>query len=188
MFTDLRNELGLTRSQLSELTGRSQNYILKAESLTFPSPPVALVDFYCNPANLTNLTTANSNFTPQDPEVLKEEYRAAQRAKRERWLADWIPRPLDTKHFSLRRKWLARYELDDEVCPTEYRVSQGLCVPAAAVYRAEKDGFINTAIHTALSDLVDYCLSGRYFATHGIEDGDYSVVEGVLRIQKELSS
>jgi transcriptional regulator with XRE-family HTH domain len=180
MLKELREQYGLSRPQLAELTGRSPNYLLKAESLTFPKAPVALVDFYCRPTN-----QIIPDWEPQDKFILESAYRDAQRTRREEWLDDWIPRPAPTKFFSFRRKWLARYEEEDEICPTEYRVSQGLCIPAAAVYRAEKTGWINDSLRTALSDLSDYVLSGRYTSKHGYQDS-FDVVAGVLRIRDEI--
>jgi len=46
MFRELREGLGLTRSDLAVLTGRGVNYLLKAEQLCFPTPPVCLLEFY----------------------------------------------------------------------------------------------------------------------------------------------
>lgn len=55
--------------------------------------------------------------------------------------------------------------------PTEYAISQGLCIPAAAVYNAEHKGLVSQSIRTALQDLVDYCESGEVLAnTHLTED------------------
>jgi transcriptional regulator with XRE-family HTH domain len=182
MFLDLRNKYGLTRPQLAELTGRSPNYILKAESLTFPTPPVALLSFYCTPNNTI------PNWEVQDPDLLATSYRDAQRVKREQWLSDWLPAPSYTGR-TFRYMWFSRWFPDYPDYPTEYRISQGLCIPAAAVYRAERKKFINTSILTALSDLAEYCLSGRYIADHGHEDEDpYVVIEGVLQIKKELEA
>jgi hypothetical protein len=164
MFQDLRLHYGLTRSDLSALTGRSTNYLLKAESLTFPTPPVALLDLYTQdeePKNWAGLSEVE--WEPMDRDILISQYRDAQRSKREKWLSYYAPSPNPNRTFC--RQWVDRNEYDI-IYPTEYRISQGLCVPAPAVYRAEKFGHISQPIKTALSDLIDYAASGRMLAAH----------------------
>jgi hypothetical protein len=181
MFKDLRIQYGLTRSELSQVTGRSVNYLLKAESLTFPTAPVALLDFYCSPEPKVKLP----DWEQHDRDLLTSAYRDAQRAHREKWLDHWVPRPLSTVGFTFCRKWLSRWE-EDWTTPTEYGVSQGLCIPAAAVYRSERDGTVSSVLRTALSDVADYCVSGRFAAKYGYSQDTNQIVDDVLRIQQEL--
>jgi hypothetical protein len=75
------------------------------------------------------------------------------------------------------------HEDEDFIHPTEYRVSQGLCIPAPAVYRAEKFGHISQPIKTALSDLVEYVASGRFHAV--FPETGQAVTTGVLMIAKK---
>jgi hypothetical protein len=136
--------------------------LLKAEALTFPSPPVALLDLYTS-AEEPKAWAALSEveWEPMDRDILISQYRDSQRAKRETWLSKFSPVPNSAPSFC--RQWVERNEYDI-IYPTEYRVSQGLCVPAPAVYRAEKFGHVSQPIKTALGDLIDYAASGRMLA------------------------
>lgn len=188
MFKELRLNEGLSRSDLSALTGRSVNYLLKAEDLTFPTPPIALVSFWLK----------------RNPELerymLEDAYYAAQKDRRRSWLDYWEPRPADTKHFSFCRKWLRaeglsrpvgyeeEYTEVDRVSPTQYTVSHGLCVPASAVYFAEKYPHkpLASSIIAAVDDLVDYVKSGEYHAKRLYAVGTNEVMANLLRLRSEL--
>lgn len=130
MFQALREAEGLTRPQLAQLTGRSVNYILKAEQATFPTPPTALVDFWAarNSGTLTNNLAVNTrnppslNFGPGNTpkqqgavgltnvsmqrSILKSAYFDYQHLQRKRWLGKFVPRPLDTSQLSFCNKWI----------------------------------------------------------------------------------
>lgn len=174
MLTDLRLQEGLTRQELATKLGRSVNYIVKAEQLTFPTLPPAFIEYY-------------KDQVPKD--VLEDAYREAQRTTREHFLRDWRPIPAAALPVSLRRRWTYRHTPvgeEDLNYPTEYALSKGLCIPAATVYRAEKDGTINAAIKTALSDLVDYALSGRFQAEFGLDDEVYEEITTLVRMKQDL--
>ena len=183
MFADLRKKLGLTQAELAKATNRTPNYIFKAESLTFPNAPPSLLAYF-------------SKRTGLPPSIIKAEYRAAQRTRRQQFLEYYIPVLYPLSGLSFRRIWKIRehspllhggHEHFLPYSPSEYVLSQRLCIPATAVYRAEKDGYINQSILTALSDLVEYCINGNYIADYGYLDRyPYDVVEGVNSIQKEL--
>ena len=176
MFKELRLEAGLTRGDLAEATGRSVNYLLKAEDLTFPSPPVALMEFWLkHDADL-------------DKTILEESYYAAQRSHRLSWLDEWKPRPLNSSGFSFCRKWLSTGTSGVTLCPSQYAVSKGLCVPASAVYFAEKhqDAPLAKTIIAAVDDLVNYVLSGEFHAKRLYAVGTNDVAEDLLRLRSEL--
>lgn len=182
MFRELRESYNLTRSQLAELTGRTTNYLLKAESLTFPTPPVALLDLYTGEEPRKWAALSEVEWEPMDRDILISQYRDSQRVKREKWLDLMEPVP---SHLTFCRQWVYKL-LDDEediVSPTEYRVSQGLCIPAPAVYRAEKYGHVSQPIKTALADLVDYVTSGRYYAK-GYPDSQRTVISMIAVAKK----
>lgn len=186
MFREIREGYGLTRSDLAALTHRSPNYLLKAEQLTFPSAPVALLDLYSNPQEPKDWPSLSEvEWEPLDRYTLESAYRDAQRHKREEWILHYAPMP---SRLSFCKQWVSIESHEDEfdmVYPTEYRVSQGLCVPAPAVYRAEKHGHISAPIKTALSDLVEYCVSGRAVLTLDNNRMDaQQTVRGVLQVAK----
>ena len=174
MLLDLRLSAGLTRAELAQRIGRSINYIVKAEQLTFPTLPPAFAEYY-------------RNEVPKD--VLEDAYRDAQRRTREQFLRDY--RPL-AQRTSFRKRWAYREsgKEDDEgyLHPTEYALSKGLCIPAATVYRSEKDGTINQPIKAALSDLVDYALSGRFQADMGLDDEIYEEITTLVRLKQEMGA
>lgn len=187
MFREIRENYGLTRQDLAALTGRTTNYLLKAEQLTFPSAPVALLDLYSKPEEpKTWPSLSEVEWEPIDRYTLESAYRDAQRHKREEWILHYAPYP--ERHLSFCKQWVSIESSEDEfdmVYPTEYRVSQGLCVPAPAVYRAEKHGHISAPIKTALSDLVEYCVSGRAVLTLDNNRMDaQQTVRGVLQVAK----
>lgn len=196
MFESLRLTLGMTISDVAKATNRSPNYIFKAESLTFPNAPPALLDFY-------------KAKTKIPINLLKSQYRSAQRSQRRAFLEHYIPappappslsgfsNPNGLSQITFRRLWVLRNATLPTFSngvnyfrnPTEYALSQGLCIPASAVYRAEKDGYINQSILNALSDLVEYCQSGEYISDYGYMDNDsdpYDVYRSLCIIQEEL--
>lgn len=185
MFRELREQYGLTRHQLADLTGRTTNYLLKAEQLTFPSAPVALLDLYTKPEEPKGWAGLSEvEWEPLDRYTLESAYRDAQRARREEWILHYAPM---VSRLSFCRQWVSIESSEDEfdvVYPTEYRVSQGLCIPAPAVYRAEKHGHISAPIKTALSDLVEYCVSGRALAVLDPEYAQRTTI-GVLQVAKK---
>lgn len=182
MFKELRIDAGLTRGDLAAETGRSVNYLLKAEDLTFPTPPVALMEFWLKrDADL-------------DRTILEEAYYSAQRVKRLSWLEDWRPRSTDTSALSFCRKWEPAREdwtphpVLGTVYPTQYAVSKGLCVPASAVYFAENNPSAPVAkvILKAVDDLVDYMRSGEFHAKRLYAVGTNEVMMDLLRLRSEL--
>ena len=171
MFRELREDAGLTRADLSQITGRSVNYLLKAEDHTFPTPPVALINYWVQQG--------------LDRHLLTMAYYDNQRRIRQQWLANYVPKPYPTAQVSFCRKWHTPWKGYE---PTQYAVSKGLCVPASAVYHAErKPGKpLATALHRAVGDLITYCETGEFSAT-GISDNPDLVLKGLLRIRSEMS-
>lgn len=178
MLDDIRKSYGLTRSEVAQITGRSVNYLLKAEQATFPSAPIALLDFYARPHydGPYRLTRA---WQPYDIDLLRSDYRAFQRRKRRQWLTTWEPKDY-TAGLPFQLKWSRRPNFDGAglpavgafqfqdrvfVYPSAYAISVGLCIPAAVVYRNEKNLTKAGAIVTAMEDLVEYVASGEYQAT-----------------------
>lgn len=163
MLLDLRNDLGLTRQELSDLTGRSLNYLLKAEQLSFPSAPAPLIDFYAKTLAMP-------------PDVIRSAYREAQFHQRMELFNHVVPRPLTTVNFSFCRKWLLTSELSAtsetselgeafQVSPSQYAMSKWLCVPASAVYFAEHNPHkpLAQSITDALSDVEKAFSDGRLY-------------------------
>lgn len=221
MFKKLRIDAGLTRQELSDATGRSVNYLLKAEQLTFPTPPIALIEYW----------TRNSDLNRY---VLEQAYYAAQRKHRREWLNSWIPRPGDISHFSFCRKWLSVDALtsgvgafdvtdaDDEnvydigtpdvpcnlepetsmdlildidilpaseaLCPSQYAVSTGLCVPASAVYFAEKYPHkpVAASVRRAVDDLVEYAQGGEFYTERAFAVGTHNIVFDLIKLRSTL--
>lgn len=174
MLQDLRLKEGLTRAELASITHRTINYIVKAEQLTFPTPPPSLIEFY-------------SQRLDTDREILKDAYRDAQRTTREGFLRDYKPL---AHRSSFRRRWAYRLSGSEEdlIHPTEYALSKGLCIPAATVYRSEKDGTVNQSIKDALSDLVNYALSGRFQADFALSEEVYDEITILVRMKQEMGA
>lgn len=172
MFRELRLQHGLTQSEVATLTHRTPNYILKAEDLTFPSPPPALLQFYreLDPALTVDLLT--------------DWYYSAQRTVRERWLEHYVPAP--TRQATFRTSWLRAgglgAEQDWEV-PTQYRLSKGLCIPASVVYNMDKHPTrpLPTAVGVVMDQLIAYTSSGR-FALH--ENYHLDLVTYLIRLKE----
>jgi transcriptional regulator with XRE-family HTH domain len=222
MFKDLRLSLDLTQQDLADLTGRTRNYIIKAEQCTFPTPPVALIRVYEEGGTLEQsksqhqyqhqqasygtgsplLTlngpgTLNSGSPPVGlltrpwrgipKEILESAYYDEQRRIRREWLYRWHPRAIDTSNRSFKHKWVN--VLNPAIPLTEYEVSRGLAVPAAAVFKAEKDGVVSKAISDAVEYLIDYVSSGEYTGKYtGISNQGTinQVYDGLLRIRREI--
>jgi hypothetical protein len=178
MLRNLRDQLDLTRQDVSRETGRSVNFILKAEQLTFPVAPPALTAYYAKHLEM-------------DPDIIREAYRDAQRDQREKFHHHIIPRPSDTQHFSFCRKWLSVYQDPespaDLISPNQYQVSKLLCVPASAVYYAEKNHTYSAAIYDALSDLLAYCRNGNFYADYYDYSQAQEVHNGIERIWREIN-
>jgi hypothetical protein len=196
MFEDIRKSYGLTRQELADLTHRSVNYILKAEQATFPSAPVALVDYYVQ----------NHGY---EKAVMVSAYRDEQRRRRRSWLEEFAPKGY-TAGLPFRKKWVKRMSqygsaVSDEglfaeagavglfpsahgkidVFTTQYGISVGLCLPAAVIYRNEKDLTKAGAIATCMEDLCEYVLSGEYNAMNLGSDEQLAEETSILRIAKE---
>lgn len=169
MFRELRLQHGLTQSEIATATHRSPNYILKAEDLTFPSPPPALLQFYreLDPA--------------LDLELLTDWYYDSQRATREKWLDHYIPAPSRQKTF--RTSWLMAVE--DWIHPTQYRLSKGLCIPASVVYNMDKNPThpLPAAVEVVMDQLLAYTKSGR-FSLH--EHFSFELVAHLERIKRDF--
>lgn len=185
MLRDFREQLGLTRQELALETGRSVNFILKAEQLTFPTAPPALTDYYAKALNISPITQ-------------REAYRDAQRQTRLRFHHYFIPRPLPTAGFTFCRKWYlvdSNYhnspdspDYPDLVSPSQYLVSKVLCVPASAVYYAERHPHkpVAQAITDALSDLLTACRAGILYSEFPNYADAQVIHDGVERIYKEV--
>jgi transcriptional regulator with XRE-family HTH domain len=217
MFKDLRLSLDLTQQDLADLTGRTRNYIIKAEQCTFPTPPVALIRVYEEGGTLeqSNQQLARANHGTGSPlvslgtlnlnsgsppvglltrpwrgipkEILESAYYDEQRRIRREWLYRWHPRAIDTSNRSFKHKWVN--VLNPAIPLTEYEVSRGLAVPAAAVFKAEKDGVVSKAISDAVEYLIDYVSSGEYTGKYtGISNQGTinQVYDGLLRIRREI--
>jgi transcriptional regulator with XRE-family HTH domain len=214
MFRDLRLSLGLTQQELADLTGRTRNYIIKAEQCTFPSPPVALVNFYQAGGTLERLASvqwpalneggARGGLVTLAPagavgvldlkgelfegipkEILESAYYSEQQRIRKQWLFKWIPRPADTLYFSFKRKWISAISYDISG-PTEYEVSRGLCLPAASVFKAEKDHVYAQVLRSAMDQLIEYVDSGEYEGESWLNARHGDVAEGLRRIRREI--
>lgn len=179
MLQELRESITppLTRSALAEHIHRSPNYVLKAESLTFPNVPPALLNFY----------TRELNYPPS---LLVSQYRDAQRKRREHWLSYWrvMPAPPVMEGAgsgSFTHAWQSQYPPYHS--PTEYAISQGLCIPAAAVYNIQHRAKIASSILVALEDLREYCLDGRVFADTHLTADEVDQVLSLIAHYKGLS-
>lgn len=177
MLQELRESIipPLTRSQLAEELNRSPGYILKAESLTFPAVPPSLLDFYVNRMNYPR-------------PLLISQYRNAQRTRRRRWLHYWRPASPNNTQAQNREGpgvgalqvydrpftdcWTTQFPEQLSTHPTEYAISQGLCIPAAAVYNAQHKNKIARSILVAFQDLEDYCVSGEVFNETHLTEAD----------------
>ena len=204
MFEDIRISYGISRNQLATLTGRSINYLLKAEQCTFPTPPVALLAFYTQPDPPQN-TPLLTSWEAYDKDILCEAYYDKQRRKRQEWLDRWLPvTNFNTKYWSLRQKWLpaedartgqahglgagavGHFGALSGVYPNSYQLSVGLCIPASVVYRNDKDpNTQSNAIRAAMGDLVEYVESGRFLAANYSSEDVQRIELGVLRIAEE---
>jgi hypothetical protein len=197
MLEDIRKSYGLTRNEVALLTGRSINYVLKAEQATFPSAPIALLAFYASP-RYTGSFRLSQPWEPHDMELMRSDYRAFQRRKRRSWLETYEPLPY-TGGLTFRHKWRRRtsetdaawavgaFDFQDRVnvYSSAYGLSVGLCLPAAVVYRNDKDLTKAGAIVTAMEDLVEYVTSGEYVAANYGNPDCLEEVDGVIRIAKE---
>lgn len=170
MFRTLRLEYGLTQQQVADATHRTPNYILKAEDLTFPSPPPALVQFY---AEIDGA---------YDKELLTNWYYEAQQKRREQWLEDYIPAPRLQQTF--RDNWI-KVGVEDWEVPTQYRLSKGLCLQASVVYNMDKYPHrkLPAAVGVALDQLISYTTSGR-FTMH--ENFSYDLVGHLVRLKEHF--
>lgn len=178
MLRELRDQAGLTRTELSDQTGRSVNFILKAEQLTFPVAPPSLVEYYAKHLGL-------------DRDTIKSAYRDAQRSQRERFYEHFLPRPLTTQHFTFCRKWYVtplKGDMPDTVSPNQYQVSKVLCVPASAVYYAEKNGTYSQALIDAVGDLLSYCRNGNLYSDIPEYKEAQYIHDGIERIWKEINA
>lgn len=148
MLRDFREQLGLTRQEVEQLTGRSSNFIVKAEQYAFPTAPAALVEFYHKQLDM-------------DRELIKDAYRQAQREQRCRAFDLLIPHPNPNSTYFITR-WLSVKTL---TTPTEYLVSKALCVPAAAVYYSTKNPTkpLPLTVQEALLELLDVIDSGEMY-------------------------
>jgi hypothetical protein len=195
VFEETRLSYGLTRTHLSDLTGRSVNYLLKAEQATFPCPPVSLLAFYTAdqpPANAaTVLGPGLSGFLVQkwrkwDKDDLKAAYKAKQRKTREDFLDRYYPVATSTSNRPFRLKWYGAIDEDgDQVAPNSYQLSCGLCIPAAVVYRNDRELRPSSAIRQAMTDLVEYVETGRFHSRFLSEPALESIELAVLRIAEE---
>lgn len=187
MFEDIRKQHKLTRQEVAEATKRSVNYILKAEQATFPSAPVALVQYYVD----------NYGY---DAVYLREAYRDYQRRQRRAWLNSWTPKdytagiPFRFKWVKLRPQWhtldvwaenaaVGAFPSDVDVYSSSYGISVGLCIPAAVVYRNDKDLSKAGAIRDAMGDILEFVLSGEANAVDFAFD--YELVNNLRRIALE---
>ena len=204
MFEDIRLGYGLSRNQLATLTGRSVNYLLKAEQCTFPSPPVALLAFYTNPTppdvQQFQRFRLQQDWEPYDRDTLMDAYYAKQRHKREAWLDSWLPvTNMKTVFWPLQQKWMPNTGAPPYgasavghfgglggVYPNSYQLSVGLCIPASVVYRNEKNPQAQSnAIRAAMGTLVEYVESGRFLAANLSAVDAQRIELAVIRIAEE---
>ncbi len=211
MFRELREQAGLTRVQLAARTNRTVNYLLKAEQLTFPSPPVALMDYYIRQGY-------NRTF-------LSDWYYSDQRAQRILWLTSYLPyvhnqqqqqqqqQQHNTKQQSFRFMWVNPLALDPlvtgppvgalqvrlgvipnfsdiKVYPTEYELSRGLCIPASSIYYLLKHPEKKAAgsIIAALNDLKEHLEqygTSQYDHDYDLPE-DYNMYEQLLAVIKAV--
>jgi hypothetical protein len=172
MFRELRLQHGLTQSEIATATHRTPNYILKAEDLTFPSPPPALMQFYreLDPA-LTH-------------DLLTDWYYSAQRTKRELWLEVFTPTAASQPTF--RGSWIMKDYGNDWLTPTQYALSKGLCIPASVVYNMERypKKAMPAAVGVVMDQLLTYTKSGRFNLN---ENFDPELIDSLERIKEEFS-
>ena len=148
MFRTLRAQHNLTQQEVADQTNLSPNYVLKAEQLTFPIPSPVLADFYLK-------------LDPSlDLDYLKSWYAQEQKAQREMWLSSWQP-ALDPGSF--RKSWQDIYAVPTVIPPTQYALSNGLCIPASVVYAMER-GARPHLVKQVLNQLIDFVESGRFEA------------------------
>jgi hypothetical protein len=224
MFKQLRLDLDLTQSDLALLTGRSRNYVVKAEQCTFPTPPVPLVEFYrtggilerkldrwkvsqFSTGNHGALLTLNGELplnlggTSPPPvgllkvtewqgipkEILEAAYYSEQQAIRVTWLRDWEPNILSAYGLPFNLQWVSKIATAI-VHPTEYRLSTGLCVPAAAVFKAVKDGVYAKSLKAALDDLIEYVDSGLYVGSSNssLDRSELELLDNLQIIRKSM--
>lgn len=196
MFQSLRFKHSVSRQQLAAATGRSVNYILKAEQLTPSNPPVALIHYWATQHGYS-------------PDLLKQQYRQEQRLKREQWLraSGYLPGfAAAGTLLSFRRMWYSSttpttttthplsevgevqdWEFESNTNhPTQYALSAGLCLPASALHKNETyPKHRPRCFLDALADLEDFVLSGRLNAVE--PDADVaSISTGLAAIREQL--
>jgi len=166
MFRTLRENAGLTQSQVAEAIGRSPNYVLKAEDLTFPAPPASLVEFYSNQL---------------DKETIKSWYRESQRTQRYMWLETHEPVILGATNF--RTAWRST---TTGAFPTQYGLSKGLCLPASIVYSMEAKPSAPAVVVECMDQLLSFVESGEFNQQVNFDERRVNFVLSGLKSIKEL--
>lgn len=192
MLEDLRYQVNppLTRQALATLINRSPNYVLKAEALTFPQIPPSLLEFYTGPPLSYPKPLLISQY--RDAQRLQRQrwlykWQLAPLRRDEEVLLEGEEGPIlvagsgvngnliagtgkdggvggredfDGRNFGIK-SWCL--QSNNRINPTEYALSQGLCVPASAIYMLERNypKKLPSSLKTALGDLLDYCESGE---------------------------
>jgi transcriptional regulator with XRE-family HTH domain len=169
MLQKLREDHHLSRQALAQTLGLSPGYVLKAEQCVFPSPPAPLIEYWHTKEHL-------------DRDFLKQAYYDQQARKRRDWLNSWVPdqsnirltlmEPRDQRLSGFCSLWVNKFSSNYH--PSQYAVSSGLCVPASAVYFAEKHPSkpIASSIIAAVDDLIQYARSGEWHAQFSMDDSD----------------
>lgn len=196
---DLRKSLLLSRQQVADSINRSPNFILKAEQATFPTPPPALLNFYKHRLGAS---------VDLDLEVAS--YYQTQHSRRKAWLSQWQP-VQQQQALNFRRCWVplpsglplsevgesvdgpswvfeGLVEAEPPEPPTQYALSQGLCLPAAVVYRLETNNQLgpHSPVLTVSQQLVAYVESGEYYATEGYSEATQQVASNLLALHDLL--
>jgi hypothetical protein len=154
-YRDYRHTLNLSQQDVADAIGRTVNFVLKAEDLTFPTPPPAITEFYLKYKDELGI----------DRDIINAAYFAHQRTLRHAFLEDYTPvvEPTNLDPFIFREAW---FTLDDEshLHPTQYRLSKGLCLPASVLYGMEvkPEGRTPAVVRTCMDQLILYVASGEY--------------------------
>ena len=104
-------------------------------------------------------------------QILASAYRADQRSQRIAWANLYYPET-PNPYLTFKGCWYRSIDADADAdadeqkqYPSEYALSQGLCIPASAVFRAQRDWYLSDSIITAFNDIEDAVLSGVLIPT-----------------------
>jgi transcriptional regulator with XRE-family HTH domain len=182
-YREYRHALNLSQQDVADATGRTVNFVLKAEDLTFPTPPPAITEFYLKYKDELGV----------DRDIINSAYFAHQRTLRHAFLEDYWPvvESYNTDPFIFRQAWINTTDGGEQhsLFPTQYRLSKGLCLPASVLYGMEvkPEGRTPAVVRTCMDQLILYVASGEYaqYVAYQTSTVD-NVLSGLERIKELL--